>query len=178
MKTISISLVAISMLLLSACEFSASTSSGNKTVENLKAVSGSSIKIRNQILLEETGGLKVETAFLMKDDGKLVPEDNTLNAGERFKLILKLSGWKTTNGKVQIGAGERLLNSNNVVMLQEDDLFANTDAVSEKDAQVITLIMEVLNMETIYDYYNTEFKVWNKDAEQYVRGSYQFKIKK
>jgi hypothetical protein len=178
MKTISITFIAISMLFFCACKFSAGTSSGNKTAENLKAVSGSSSKIRNQILLEKTGGLKVESAFLMKDNGELVPEDNILKAGERFKLILKLSGWKTTDGKVRIGSGERLLNSNNVVMLQEDDLFANTDPVSEEDAQVITLIMDVLNTETIYDFYKTEFKVWNKNAAQSIRGSYQFRLKK
>lgn len=176
MKTIVKSLMAMSLLLLASCQFS--TSTGNKTADNLKTVSESKEPIRNAIQFEEAGGLKVETAFLMKDDGTLVPDDNTLKTGERFKLILKLSGWQAENGKVQIGAGERLTNSNKVVMLQEDDLFANAGAISEEDAQVITLIMEVLNTETIYDYYQTEFKAWNKNAEQFVRGTYQFKLKK
>jgi hypothetical protein len=101
-----------------------------------------------------------------------------MKANERFKLILKLSGWQAENGKVQIGAGERLRNSNQVVMLQEDDLFANAGAVSAEDAEVITLVMEVLNTETIYDFYETEFMVWNKEVDQMVRGSYRFKLKK
>lgn len=159
-----------------SCEFS--TTSGNKTADHLKTVSESAEKIRNQIQFEEEGGLKVETAFLMKNDGELVPEDNTLKAGEGFKLILKLSGWQAENGKVLIGAGERLRNSNQVVMMQEDDLFANAEAISAEDAQVITLIMEVLNTETIYDFYETDFKVWNKNTEQMVSGTYQFKLKK
>lgn len=164
------------LLLLCSCEFS--VSNGNKTADNLITVSESKNPIRNSVEFEEFGGLKVESAFLMKDDGELITDENTVNAGERFKLILKLSGWKAIDGKVQIGAGERLTNSNKVVMLQEDDMFANADAISEEDAQVITLIMEVLKTETIYDFYKTEFKVWNKNAEQLVRGSYQFKLKK
>lgn len=178
MKTIFKSLIPVSLLFLCACEFSVSTNTGSKTSKNLKAVSESNNPIRNAIETEEEGGLKVESAFLMTDEGALVPENNTLKAGERITLILKLSGWKATDGKVQIGAGERLLNSNQVVMLQEDDLFANAGAISEKGAQVITLIMEVLNTETIYDYYQTEFKVWNKDVQQFVRGNYQFKLEK
>lgn len=178
MKTTTNIIIAITLLFLSSCDFKVSTNSGNKTADNLNTVSESAQKIRNGITYDGSGGLKVETAFLMKDDGELVPEDNTLKAGERFKLILKLSGWQAENGKVLIGAGERLRNSNQVVMLQEDDLFASADAISEEDAQVITLIMEVLNTETLYDFYETDFKVWNKNVEQFVRGTYQFKLKK
>ncbi len=161
-----------------SCNVSVSTNSGNKTAEHLNEVGKSTQKIRNQIQFEEAGGLKVESAFLMLDKGDLVAEDNIIRVGERFKLILKLSGWQEIDGKVHIGAGEQLLNSNNVAMLRENDLFANTGAVSEEDAQVITLTMEVLNTETIYDFYQTDFKVWNKNADQHVYGSYQFKLQK
>ena len=164
------------LFMISSCKFS--VSSGNKTADNLKTVSASEKPIRNGVQFEEVGGLKVISAFLMKDDGEIITDDNTVKAGERFKLILKLSGWQDNDGKVQIGVSERLLNSNKVVMLQEDDLFANSNAISAEDAQVITLIMEVLNTETIYDFYETQFKVWNKNAEQMVRGSYRFKLNK
>jgi hypothetical protein len=171
-------IIAITLLFLSACDISVSTNSGNKTADNLNTVSDSAQKIRNGITYDSSGGLIIETAFLMKDDGELITDDNTMKANERFKLILKLSGWQAENGKVQIGAGERLRNSNQVVMLQEDDLFANAGAVSAEDAEVITLVMEVLNTETIYDFYETEFMVWNKEVDQMVRGSYRFKLKK
>jgi hypothetical protein len=171
-------IIALTLLFLSACDISVSTNSGNKTADNLNTVSESAQKIRNGITYDSSGGLIIETAFLMKDDGELITDDNTMKANERFKLILKLSGWQAENGKVQIGAGERLRNSNQVVMLQEDDLFANAGAVSAEDAEVITLVMEVLNTETIYDFYETEFMVWNKEVDQMVRGSYRFKLKK
>lgn len=160
---------------LTACEFNVSTSRGNKTLTQIEKVEKSTAKIRNQLQLEEKG-IKVEAAFLMLDNGELVPEGNTIKAGEKIKLILKLSGWQVTNGMVQLGAGEQLINSNQVVMTREDDLFANTGAMSEEDAQYITLDMEVLNTETIYDFYQTDFKVWNKNADQYVNGSYRFKV--
>lgn len=176
MKTQKTILSIFVLLLLCSCEFN--VSSGNKTADNLKTVSESINPIRNAVEFQEAGGLKVESAFLMKDNGELVPENNTLKAGDRFNLVLKLSGWQADNEKVLIGAAERLTNSNREVMLQEDDLFANAAAVSAEDAEVITLIMEVLNTETIYDFYQTEFEVWNKKADQSVRGAYRFQLRK
>ncbi|MFA7616297.1 MAG: hypothetical protein WBF83_09430 [Moheibacter sp.] len=176
MKTQKTILSIFVLLMLCSCEFS--VGSGNKTADNLKTVSESINPIRNAVEFREAGGLKVESAFLMKDNGELVPENNTLKAGDRFNLVLKLSGWQADNGKVLIGAAERLTNSNREVMLKEDDLFANTAAVSAEDAEVITLIMEVLNTETIYDFYQTEFEVWNKNKDQSVHGAYRFQLRK
>ncbi len=162
---------------LTACEFNVSTSSGNTTLSQIETVQKSAEKIRNQIQFEEKG-VKVEAAFLMLDNGDLVPENNTIKAGEKFKLILKLSGWQATNGMVQLGAGEQLTNSNQAVMMYEEDLFANAGAISEEDAQYITLDMEVLNTQTLYDFYQTDFRVWNKNGNQQVDGSYRFKLEK
>lgn len=175
-KKLLTALFLLGILGLSACNFS--VTSGNATADNLETVSKSEQKIRNRIQSEVFGGLKVESAFLMLETGELVSEENTIKAGDKIKFVLKLSGWKAENGMVQIGAGEQLVNSNQVVMMREDDLFANSKGISEKDAEVITLIMEVLNLETIYDFYQTDFKVWNKATDQHVYGSYHFKIKK
>jgi hypothetical protein len=178
MKTIIKSYLTIALLSLCACEFNASTGSGNKTAENLKAVSESKEPIRNAIGLDKQGGLEVKSAFVMTDDGALVPQDNMVKQGSRLKLVLNLKGWKAADGKVQIGAAQQLINSNNVVMMRNDDLFGQSTAISVEDAEVITLIMEVLNTKTIYDYYQTDFKVWNKNADQMIRGSYRFKLEK
>lgn len=169
--------LSVSLLLLSSCDFKVSTNSGNKTVANIETVNDSAQKIRNQIQFKESGGLHVENAFLMLEDGTLVSEDNTIKKGERVKLILKLSGWKADDGKVEIGAGQQLLSSDERLILREPDLFEKNSIVSDEDAKVITLTMEVLNTETIYDFYQTDFKVWNKKADQSVYGSYRFKIK-
>lgn len=178
MKTTFKPFFVIALLSLCSCEFSASTNSGNKKADNLKTVSESKEPIRNAIGLDEQGGLEVKSAFVMTDDGTLVPQDNMVKQGSRLKLVLNLKGWKAADDQVQIGAAQQLINSNNVVMMRNDDLFEQSSAISVEDAEVITLIMEVLNTEKIYDYYQTDFKVWNKNADQVVRGSYRFKLER
>ncbi|GGC49408.1 hypothetical protein GCM10011386_47110 [Parapedobacter defluvii] len=165
----------LGILSLTACKFSAST--GNPTADNLETVSKSDQKIRNGIQVEETGGAKVESAFLMLESGELVSDENTVKPDERFKLVLKISGWKAENGKVQVGAIEQVHDAARPIPLEGNDLFAGSDGLSEEDAQVIALNNGIPAASAVYEAYQTDFKVWNKSTEQYVRGSYRFKIK-
>lgn len=170
-------LVAAFLFTSCTCSVSSSGGSTNYVLNNLKEVSASSQKIRNQIHLEASGGLRVETAFLMQEKGDLVPADNTIQVGDRIKLILKIKGWEAIDGIVPVGVGQQLVNSDHRVMYRNDDLFADSKGFSPEDAQYITMIMEVLNTETIYNYYQVDFKVWNKKAAQQIYGNYRFKIK-
>ncbi|MDR2145504.1 MAG: hypothetical protein LBE91_03465 [Tannerella sp.] len=159
-----------------ACNFS--VSSGNATADNLKEVSQSKEKIRNGITVEDFGGLKVESAFLMLESGELVSDENTLKPDEKFKLVLKISGWKAENGKVQVGAMEQVHDASRPIPLEGEDLFAGSTGLSEEDAQIISLKMGIPEASAVYEVYQTDFKVWNKSAEQYVSGNYRFKIDK
>ena len=79
--------LSVGLLLLSSCDFKVSTNSGNKTVANIETVNDSAQKIRNQIQFKESGGLHVENAFLMLEDGTLVSEDNTIKMGKELNLF-------------------------------------------------------------------------------------------
>lgn len=167
------------LLLLSSCECHVHKSGGssNYVLSNLETVINSDAKIRNQIRLEQSGGLKVEAAFLMLETGELVPANNEINVGDRIRLFLKISGWEATDGKVQVGAGQQLKNSDQRVMMRSDDQFAKSSGFTLEDAQYISLTMEVLNTDTLYNYYQTDFKVWNKKASQHIYGRYRFAFK-
>lgn len=160
---------------LTACEFS--TKIGNPTADHLETVSKSEQKIRNFIQIEETGGVKVESAFLMLENGELISDQNIIKPDEPFKLVLKISGWKAEDGKVQVGAIEQVHDGNRPIPLEGDDLFAGSNGLSEEDAQVISLKNGIPAASAVYEVYQTDFKVWNKNADQQILGSYRFKIK-
>jgi len=165
----------LGILSLAACEFS--SKKGNPKADNLETVSKSEQKIRNGVQLEETGGVKVESAFLMLESGEMVSNENTLKPDERFKLVLKISGWKAANGKVQVGAIEQVHDGDRPIPLEGEDLFAGSNGLSEEDAQVIALKNGIPAASAVYEVYQTDFKVWNKNADQYITGNYRFKIK-
>jgi hypothetical protein len=60
---------------------------------------GSEDKLRNGVQIKENG-LKVEQAFLVFEDGKLVPADNKIDVSQWVALRLILDGWQKKEGKV------------------------------------------------------------------------------
>ncbi len=82
------------------------------------------IKIRNDINIKAEG-IVLSQAFLLYDDGTLVPETNETGVGKPVKMRLIIdNGWKEQDGKVSIGASEKIEPSDGELMLDEKDLFA------------------------------------------------------
>lgn len=134
----------------------------------------SSSKIRNGILLNENG-LKVSSAYLSYEDGSLVSNENSIDIGKKVIMHLKVSEWKVIDGKVYLGAGEKVSTSEGDVFLDEKDLFTTYDdsGVSAEDAESITLSAVITQVSKIFDYFLVEFKVWDKRSNNSVSGSYK-----
>jgi hypothetical protein len=133
-------------------------------------------KIRNGIKLK-SNGLHVSQAFLVYPDGSLVPEENLTKVNQYLKLILVIDkGWTVQNSKVQLGAAEKLTNSDGDVLLDEKDLFKGQDIVSATDAGIITLRISVTQVHKLYDYYQVDFKVWDKKSKAELSGWYRFNL--
>ena len=133
-------------------------------------------KIRNDIELQSKG-LKVSQAFLVYDDGKLVPEDNSTNVGQPVNLRLIIEdGWQQKDGKVFVGASERIESSEGDVLLDEKDLFQNISSVRPEEAQYITLTANISKLNRLYDYFLVTFRVWDKNGDGEVTGSYKLRI--
>lgn len=160
----------------SSCEFhtevktpSSSSSSDSKT--------SSGSKIRNGIKLK-SGGLEVSQAFLVYPDGSLVPEENLTKVNEDLKLVLRIDkGWKVENDKVEIGASEKVTTSEGNVILDEKDLFKDQGPANASDASVITLRVSITQINKLFDYYQVDFRVWDKKGTNEVSGSYRFNLK-
>ncbi|HKP32373.1 MAG TPA: hypothetical protein VJT83_06585 [Chitinophagaceae bacterium] len=168
-------------LLLFALAFVACNNStdGKKDIkaEDKSVASETSKNVRNNISARPAG-IKVEQAFLMFDDGKLVPEDNKVEVGQVVHLRLIVSGWKATDDKVVLGASEKIVTDEGQVVLDEQDLFANyPDGVNSKDAGIITLSATITRIDKLFKYFEVSFRVWDKNSSDNVSGSYRLYLK-
>jgi len=156
-------LIALSTLLFTACDF--------------RSEIKTSSKIRNGIELKTKGGLEVSQAFLLFDDGSLVPQSNQVKINQYINLRLIIDkGWKSNNGKVSIGASEKISASTGEVALNENDLFQHSGPLNEADAKGITLKAVITRLDKLYDYFLVTFRVWDKHSDAEVSGSYKFYI--
>lgn len=162
----------LSGFIFSSCEVKVNT--GND--KDSSAGSNSKSKIRNNIQLNATG-LKVEQAFLLLDDGTLVGDDNQVKVNDRVNLRLIISGWKEENGYVFPDADEKIITSEGDVLVDDKNLFAKYDSgILSKDAEYITLMATITEVNKLFDYFLVSFRVWDKKGNGEVTGSYKLHL--
>jgi len=142
-----------------------------------KTTSNSKIKILNDIELE-SNGVNVLQAFLLYDDGTLVPKTNETGVGKPVKIRLVIdNGWKEQDGKVSIGASEKIETSDGEIVLDEKDLFTAMPTINAEDAKFITLTANISRLDKLYDYFLVSFRVWDKNGTGQITGNYKLYIK-
>ena len=99
-----------------------------------------------------------------------------MNEYINLRLIVD-SGWVIKNDSVRIGAGEIIVSSDDEVMLENNDVFAENDVVGKEQARIITLSVIINKIGKLYDYYQVNFRVWDKNGSGSITGSYRFNIK-
>lgn len=161
--------------LFSSCEVKVKSAEENSSSKT-KTYSRNEKKIRNGIEFETKGGVKVEQAFLTyDDDGSLVDEQNITDLKRKIKLNLIVNGWQAENDRVYIEASEKILTGNGDEIADMKNLFSesNVESVSIKDSKFLSLDVVINKVDRI-DYFLVEFSVWNKKADQSVKGHYKF----
>ena len=134
-------------------------------------------KIRNGIQLKEKG-LTVEQAFLLFDDGKLVPAGNKVDVGQWVGLRLILNGWQKKDGKVFVDAEEQITTSDGKQLLDQKNLFKDyADGLSSEDAKALTVSARITSVDKLYDYFTVTFRVWDTQNQNEVSGSYKLYLK-
>ncbi len=160
------------VVFFSSCEFSCSI--GDKSSEKKISYTSDEPRIYNNIKLKATK-LKIEKAYLIFDNGNAVPENNAVDFKNPVKMQVKIdSGWVSRDGKVMIGASEKIVTEDGTVLLDEPDLFAANTGVSPEDAKSLRLTASIHVREgspptsfTIF------FNIWDKNGEGTMEGSYK-----
>ena len=144
---------------------------------NTPAAEGSGGKIRNEIQLKEKG-LIAEQAFLLFEDGKLIPPGNKIDVGQWVGLRLILNGWQKQNGKVFVDAEEQITTNDGKQLLDQKNLFKDyADGLSSEDAKALTLSARITAIDKLYDYFTVTFRVWDKQSQNEISGSYKLYLK-
>ncbi|HEY0676956.1 MAG TPA: hypothetical protein VGD17_01675 [Chitinophagaceae bacterium] len=170
-------LIALLLVALTACNNAGK--SDDKTVSTTKSDKSekASENFRNDISFKESG-LKVQQAFLLFEDGRLVPTDNKVEVGQQVNLRLIIEGWEPVNGKVFLGASEKISTDEGTVILDETDLFASyADGIDATAAGLITLSAVITRVDKLFKYFEVAFKVWDKKSNDNVTGSYRLYLK-
>lgn len=163
------------MVLLSSCEFRCSVGEKDNAPPTTKDEK-TGVRVSNEISLQPDG-IKVEKAYLLFEDGTRVPDDNIVDFSKAVKLVMLIdNGWKETNGKVMLGASEKIEVESGEVLLDEKDLFKSyTDGISAEDAKTISLTARVTLKKEIRPLttFLVSFRVWDKNGSGFVEGQYK-----
>ncbi|HEU5168306.1 MAG TPA: hypothetical protein VFU29_22325 [Chitinophagaceae bacterium] len=161
--------------LLLAVFFAATFPSCEFPVKREKQTAEKSVsKIRNGIEISSKG-IKVEQAFLLFDDGNLVPEGNKVKVKQNVKLRVICKGWKTKNGKVFLSGSEIVETSEKNVLLNDSTLFREYESgISPSDAEYISMDVVITQVTRLYDYYKIIFRINDlSDNRNIVEGYYK-----
>jgi len=174
MKKVITPIFFLPVILLISCNNTPETKvSGDQKTEN-KNISS---KVRNGIELNTKGNLKVSQAFLLFEDGSLVPSSNEAKVNQvvNLRLIIE-NGFTETNGKVEIGASEKIETNTGQLLLDEKDLFKDLGEIEAERAKMLTLNAVITRLDKLYDYFLVSFRVWDKKGNGEVTGSYKLYI--
>ncbi|MEO7984064.1 MAG: hypothetical protein ABI688_08275, partial [Bacteroidota bacterium] len=131
-------------------------------------------RLYNHISLDASG-IKVDKAYLLLDNGQRVPDDNFVDFKGPVKMQLLIdSGWVEENGKVLLGASEKIVSEKGDVIVDEADLFQKyPDGISVEDSKAIYLSAILKLREGIPPtYFIVSFRVWDKKGNGFAEGSY------
>jgi hypothetical protein len=170
-------LIALIILFLQSCEFKTEIKrKGGDEKDNLNS-STSRSKVRNNIQLNSKG-VKVAQAYLYFEDGSLVPKSNQVNVNQKVKMRLVIEdGWKEENGKVSIGASEKVETNTGKEVLNVEDLFASVGDLEPTDSKFIILSVVITGLDQLYDHFLVSFRVWDKNGAGEITGNYKLYLK-
>lgn len=170
-------LIVSCIFLLSSCEFSCSVGDKDKNTATTTFLEDQP-RIYNKIMMEAKK-LKVQKAYLILDNGDAVPENNGVDFKNPVKMIIKIdSGWTEKDGKVMIGASEKIVTEDGTVLVDEPDLFANNTGASPEDAKTISLTASITVREGAPPTsFTVSFRIWDKNGEGQIEGNYKLYTK-
>lgn len=115
--------------------------------------------IRNGIVVDSKN-IKVDQAFLLFDDGALVPDDNIIKLNQKVRLRLITAGWQENDSMVFLSGWEKVETDKGEVLLDNKDLFEDyQNGLKPEDARAIDLTVTITRLGTKVRFFRVSFKI-------------------
>ena len=136
-------------------------------------------KISNGIKLFPSKGIKLVKAYLYYNDNTKLSDSNLADLNQNINMLIQIErgGWLEKNGKVSIGASEKITTNTGSVILNEPDLFSKLTDIDPDDARYITLKAVITSVTKKISFFLVNFTVWDKWSSAKITGSYRFKLR-
>ena len=85
---------------------------------------------------------------------------------------------KNKDGKVFVDAEEQITTSDGKQLLDQKNLFKDyADGLSSEDSKALTVSARITAIDKLYDYFTVTFRVWDKQSQNEISGSYKLYLK-
>lgn len=136
----------------------------------------SEAQILNHIIIHEKG-LQLSRAYLSYENESLVSEKNDTRLNSPIYLNLHVQkGWVVRDGKVSIGASEKIESDAGELVIDVPDVFAATSPFDVNKASRIQLKAGIVSTRAGIDHFIVKFRLWDKYGDGEVTGSYKLYI--
>jgi hypothetical protein len=161
------------LFVLASCEVKVDTGKDEKQEKPVQKRS----RIRNNIVIQTTGGVTVEQAFLTyEDDGSFVSDSNMTTINKPVKLNMVVKGWKAKEDAVFLDASQTITTSDGDLVLDKKGMLDHLGALSPKDAEYLRFQFVITRLYKLFDYFQVEVVARNKQADQQVKASFQMHV--
>ncbi|HSU28335.1 MAG TPA: hypothetical protein VLJ68_08135 [Chitinophagaceae bacterium] len=178
------------ILLLTSCEFKCEAGNQVKDKEKDKEkvvtrnsndpVNQDGTLLYNGIQLR-VHNLKISKAFLVFENNERVPMDNFIDFTSPVRAMIRVdSGWVEENGKVKLGASEKITTESGKAIADETDMYetAYPNGVDPEIARQVWLMADIHPRPgSPPGIFTIEFKVWDKNGGGYFEGSFKLNSK-
>jgi hypothetical protein len=129
--------------------------------------------ISNNIELK-VSNVSVSRALLLNSDGATVSSANTTEVNNPLKLrVFVNEGWVEKNGKVSLGAYQKIETFKEQTVLEEKDMFEQIGTISAEEARMITLTANINKIYRKKDSFLVSFRIWDKLGNGQIEGTYK-----
>lgn len=164
---------------LTSCEFKCTVGNDSKKetpekTSGYKPIEKDGAAIYNGIKVS-SNKVHLSKAYLInRDDATAIEEGNFVDIKQGVKLVLMIdSGWVLKENKASLGAALKVTSENGEVLLDKKDMFEGTGEISDSDSKILGLSVYFTDWKaTTPVTLNVEYRVWDKNSDAYVEGSY------
>ncbi|MDB5208377.1 MAG: hypothetical protein JWR72_3452 [Flavisolibacter sp.] len=134
-------------------------------------------EILHNIIVHESGKIKIARAYLSFENGSLLPRTNTISLGDSIYLNLEFDkNWLADNRKTSMDASQEVVTDKGEPVVNIPSLFHKMPVVGKGGISRVYLQAIISKTRRDIDYFIIHYRVWDKNGGGEVKGSYRLYI--